>query len=64
MFIVTSTTKYTQYKAQTMCKMRFGNQGVILDDLENLNGAPGPFIENAIINFRFVFRMNPLRDFT
>merc|ERR1711952_170193 len=31
MFIVTSTTIYTLYKAQTMCKTRFGSQGVILD---------------------------------
>ena len=29
-FIVTSTTIYS-YKAQTMCKTRFGSQGVILD---------------------------------
>ena len=31
MFIVTSTTIYTQYKAKTMCKTRLGSQEVILD---------------------------------
>ena len=30
-FMVTSTTIYTSYKAQTMCKKRFCSQGVILD---------------------------------
>ena len=33
MFTVTSTTIYTKYKAQTLCKTRFSYQGVILDRL-------------------------------
>ena len=31
MFKVTSTTIYTQYKAQTKCKTRFHSQGMILN---------------------------------
>ena len=36
-FIVTSTTIYTQYKAQTMCKTYFGSQGVTLDGFKQKN---------------------------
>ena len=63
MFIVTSTSIYTQYKAQTMCKTRFGSQGVILDGFlkkfeeKNLNGTRDtpPSMAKVMKNDQFLY---------
>ena len=55
--MVTSTTMYTQYKAQTMCKTRFDSQGMILNGFyektflkkKNIYGTRDPL--HAIENF-------------
>ena len=62
-FIVTSTTTYTQYKAQTKCKTRSHSQGMILSVFlknhfsEQVCGTRDPplppSLKKTILNFRF-----------